>query len=199
MDALILTETHKWLGISLESWLTIAAIVAGPILALYFQRLLDAIREKHNRQLRVFRELMITRSMRLSARHVEALNAVPLEFENKGKDKKILAAWKQYLDHLNTDSTKDPMTWSNKGAELIVELLLEMATRVRFQTEKPRIEREIYLPQLFNTIETEQNALRQWLLELLDGTGRRKLPIAMFEQRFPDVTPPAKPRAPESK
>jgi hypothetical protein len=25
------------------------------------------------------------------------------------------------------------------------------------------------------------------VLELLDGTGRRKIPIAMFEQKFPDL------------
>ncbi len=179
----------KWLGISLESWLTIAAIVVGPILALYFQRLLDSIREKHNRQLRVFRELMITRSQRLSQRHVEALNAVLLEFKNKGKDKNILAAWKVYLDHLGTDSTKDARAWTRRAAELFLEIIYEMSKRVGFKIEKLRIENEIYLPQLFNIIETEQTALRKELLEVLNGTGSRKIPVAVFEQRFPDIKP----------
>ncbi len=32
-----------------------------------------------------------------------------------------------------------------------------------------------------------QHSLRRQLLELLDGSGRRKIPIAAFEQKFPDL------------
>ena len=66
MDAPTAVETHRWLGISLEGWLTIAAVVVGPILALAAQRVLDNLREQLTRQVRVFRELMIT----LSPRHL---------------------------------------------------------------------------------------------------------------------------------
>ncbi|HLJ41627.1 MAG TPA: DUF6680 family protein [Candidatus Acidoferrales bacterium] len=178
------------LGISLESWLTIAAIVAGPFLALLFQRWLDSLREARNRQLRVFRELMITRSQRLTSRHVEALNAVPLEFRSAGKDKKIFDAWKAYLEHLGTDATKEPPVWIQKGGALLVELLYEMSQRLGPKLEKSRIEKEVYLPQLFNVVENEQAALRQHFLELLDGKGTRKLPVAVFEQKFPDINLP---------
>lgn len=181
------TPVHSWLGISLESWLTIGAIVLGPILALYAQRLLDDRRTAHERQLRVFRELMITRTQRLSARHVEALNAVPLEFADKGKDKEVIRKWKTYLDHLGTDSSKDQNTWMTTGTGLLVDLLYEMAAVVGFNTDKIKIGHEIYLPQLFNTIETEQTALRQRLLEVLDGSGLRKIPVAVFETQFPDL------------
>lgn len=191
MDAPITTAViHKWIGISLESWLTIAAVVVGPILALMAQRVLDSIRETHNRQLHVFRELMITRSLRLSPRHVEALNAVPLEFKDKGKDVKTIAAWKAYLLHLGTDSSKDYGAWTKTGAVLLIDLLFEMSKRVGFKIEKLRIETEIYLPQFFNVLETEQNALRKELLEVLNGTGSRKIPVAVFEQKFPDIELP---------
>jgi len=190
MDAPTAVEAHKWLGITLEGWLTIAAVILGPILALYAQRWLDDFRERRERQVRVFRELMITRSTRLSPRHVEALNVVPLEFENKGKEKKVLVAWKAYLDHLGTDSSKDLPAWVKTGIGLLIDLLHEMSQCLGYTFEKLSIEKEIYLPQLFNTLEQEQNTLRQRLLELMDGTGRRKLPIATFEQGFPDVKLP---------
>src|SRR5579862_8591689 len=117
---------HTWLGISLEAWLTIVAIILGPILALGAQRVLDWLREKRNRKLRLFRELMVTRYMRLSPRHVEALNMVPLEFKNEGNEKKVLDAWKEYLDHLGTDSTQDTNAWAKTGFDLLVDLLFEM-------------------------------------------------------------------------
>ena len=183
-------ETHKWLGISLEGWLTIAAVVVGPILALAAQRVLDNLREEHTRQERVFRELMITRAQRLSPRHVEALNAVPLEFRKTHKNKKILGAWKAYLDHLGTDSNKDLAAWVRTGTEKLVELLYVMSQRVGPKLEKLSIETEVYLPTMFNTIEAQQTAVRQQILEVLDGRGTRKIPVAVFEQKFPDIVPP---------
>jgi hypothetical protein len=193
VDAPAITEIHKWLGITLEGWLTIAAVVIGPILALGAQRVLDNLRERHERQVRLFRELMVTRSSRLSARHVEALNGVPLEFEDSGKEMRVITAWKTYLDHLGTDATKDGATWNRVGGELLVELLYEISRRVGYTFEKPRIIGEVYLPQLFNTLEVEQTALRQRLLELTDGKGTRKLPVAIFETRFPDLVDESKP------
>jgi len=187
---------HSWIGISLESWLTIAAVILGPILALYTQRLLDNRRAKHDRQLRVFRELMITRTQRLSPRHVEALNAVPLEFEDKGKGKNVIQKWKAYLDHLGTDSSKDSDAWVTTGTDLLVNMLYEMARAVGFNTDKIKIGHQIYLPQLFDTIEREETALRQQLLEVLNGSGARKIPIAVFETRFPDLIDQPKTKLP---
>lgn len=187
MDAVAVTGMHEWMGVSLESWLTIVAIVLGPILALYAQRVLDSFREKRRRQILIFRELMITRYTRLSPRYVEALNAVPIEFENRGRQKRVLDKWKECLDHLGTDSTKDPNAWSVRGFDLVVDLLYEMSQCLGYDFEKLRIKREAYLPQMFADIEAQQHALRRQLLELTDGTGKRKLPVAVFEQKFPDL------------
>lgn len=187
MYASALVEGRILLGISVESWLTIAAIILGPILALFAQRALDDFRETHERQVRLFRELMITRSTRLSPRHVEALNAVPLEFKNGTRNRSVLGAWKTYIEHLGSDSTKDADGWNRRSTELLVELLYEISERVGLPIEKLSIENEVYLPRLFNIVETEQTALRKYLLEVLNGTGGRKIPVAVFEQRFPDL------------
>jgi hypothetical protein len=188
--ASVAAEMHGWLGISLESWLTIAAILLSPFLAIFAQKQIDRLREKRNLQIRIFRELMVTRNSTLSPRHVEALNAVPLEFGDEGKEKEVLDAWKEYLDHLGTDSTKDPQGWAARGFDLLVEVLHKMSGCLGYKFERLRIKKEGYVPKYFRDLESEQNRLRQQLLELTDGTGRRKLPVATFEQKFPDVKPP---------
>jgi hypothetical protein len=177
-------------NISIESWLTIAAILLGPILALYAQRLLDSFREKRRRQRWVFRELMITRYTRLSPRYVEALNAVPIEFGGRGGEKHVVEKWKECLDHLGTDSKKNPGAWSQTSFELVIDLLFEMSKCLGYNFERLEIKREAYLPQMFADIEAQQHALRRQLLELTDGSGRRKLPVAVFEQGFPDLAQP---------
>ena len=74
-----------------------------------------------------------------------------------------------------------------KRGELLVELLYEMSQRLGPRLDKSRIEKEVYLPQLFNVVENEQTALRQRFLELLDGKGTRKLPVSVFNKDFPDI------------
>ena len=101
------TQQVMWFGIRLEGWLVIAAVILGPILALWAQRYSERRREERARKLSLFRELMATRTTRLSGRHVEALNHIDLEFDLKKKaDAEVLAAWKMYLDALS-DTPKD--------------------------------------------------------------------------------------------
>jgi hypothetical protein len=52
----------------------------GPVLAVQAQRWVEGFREKKARRLTVFRTLMATRALNLSTAHVEALNAVPIDF-----------------------------------------------------------------------------------------------------------------------
>src|SRR5713226_6708302 len=92
-----------WWGLPPEIWLSIATIVAvilGPVVAIQVEKRLEARREKKNRKLQIFRELMVTRMSRLSPRHVEALNGVQMEFSDEGVEKKVLDAWKLYMTHL---------------------------------------------------------------------------------------------------
>lgn len=74
--------------------MTVLAVVAGPILALYIQSKLNIGREKRERRTHVFKTLMATRATRLSADHVVALNMIDVEFYgNKTEDKAVIRAW----------------------------------------------------------------------------------------------------------
>jgi hypothetical protein len=79
------------------------ATVMGPILAVQAQKIIERHREKRHRQIWIFRTLMATRAAALSAGHVEALNAVPIEFY---RTKKIVDSWKEYLDYLSQQQVR---------------------------------------------------------------------------------------------
>ena len=60
-------------------WITVLAIVVGPILALLAQRALDSLREEKRRQ-KLYFTLMSTRAAWLSNEHVQALNSIDIVF-----------------------------------------------------------------------------------------------------------------------
>lgn len=94
--------TDQWLVI-VSAAASVAAIVASPIIALEVQKHLDEGRAARERKLSIFRKLMTTRATTMSPAHVEALNAIEVEFyATSGPDKKVLDAWRMYNDHLTS-------------------------------------------------------------------------------------------------
>ncbi|WP_375543587.1 DUF6680 family protein [Leisingera caerulea] len=80
-------------------WSELAIVCAtflGPVLAVQIQKWLEKNRGVKERRLAIFRSLMATRAARLSAEHVQALNAVPVEYYGTGNSlRKINEAWKR--------------------------------------------------------------------------------------------------------
>ena len=68
------------LNMQAKEWVTVAAIIIGPILAIQIQKILDNLREKKKRRITIFKTLMSTRATRLNKEHVEALNMIDIEF-----------------------------------------------------------------------------------------------------------------------
>lgn len=130
---------------------------------------------------------MITRSARLTARHVEALNGIQMEFsEKRKKEKPVLDAWNLYMNHLNTPAGNDLSGWIARGTDLLVEMLYQMGMALGFDFPKVKIQRDVYIPQYFGEIESEQNELRKAALAVFKGD--RSLPV---EVRDTSSGPPA--------
>lgn len=168
------------------SVITIFAIYYGPIKALKIQRALDAEREGRNRKLQVFKTLMSNRVTRLSPAYVQALNLIDVEFTESGeKEKAVRDAWRElndlYANFKNTANAQD------KANDLNATLLAAMGKCLGYEFDKVYLKKGGYYPEFLYNVEVELHSLRKLLLELLDGTGRRKLPIATFEQKFPDL------------
>jgi len=64
-------------------------------------------------------------------------------------------------------------------------MLYEMAESLGYHFDKVTIKRNAYNPKLWGEIELEQHAIRKKFLEVLDG--KRRLPVAVFEEKFPDL------------
>ena len=69
------------------SAITIAAIIAAPIIALRVQWKGDEEREKRGRKTWIFKTLMSYRATRLNANFVQALNMIDLEFIDDSEKK----------------------------------------------------------------------------------------------------------------
>jgi Family of unknown function (DUF6680) len=168
------------------SAVTIFAIYYGPISALKVQRKLDEEREARTRKLYIFKTLMSYRATRMSPLYVQALNLIDVEFtENNEEERAVRNTWKELVDlYSNFKTTQNAV---EKADDLNAALLAAMGKSLGYDFDTVHLKKGAYYPEYLGNVELEQHSLRRMVLELLDGGGKRKLPIAMFEQKFPDL------------
>jgi hypothetical protein len=196
-------------------WLTLLAIVVGPISAVFVTRWVDARRERHTRRMEIFKTLMRTRRTPMYPEHVGALNLIELEFY---RDKTVLAQWRDLFQHFGTvhvrrqdeivddntpaderaaRDTRFALRLYNERQSLLAKLLHAMAKVLKFKVEQLEIFEGGYTPQGWQDIETEQMIVRRLFADI--GAGRRVFPIGVFY--FPGQsdasTPPAVEKQPE--
>lgn len=151
-------------------YLTIAAIIIGPILAVQVEKFLQRNRDSKYRRLNIFKTLMATRGSSLSFAHVEALNRIDLEFSANNKYVKVIAAWKEYFDNLgHKKETKEELTiWVARNEELLANLLYEMGQSLGYKFDKVLIKRNIYSPIGHAKVEQENELIRKGLLDIIN-------------------------------
>ena len=141
---------------------------------------------------------MATRATRISPRHVDALNAIEVEFSSKG-DKRVLDAWRLYLDHLGVEMS-DKQRWRDKANDLLTDLLYEMSRALQYDFDKLALKKNVYFPEAHGDFEMDQYLLRKYVVEMMAGkrpiwtgifTGDRPLDIrsAGETQGIPDSPP----------
>lgn len=161
----------QWLTI-ITAVVSVVAVLASPIIALEVQKRLDDRRAIRERKMSIFRKLMTTRATQMAPAHVEALNGIEVEFyATSGPDKKVLDAWRLYVNHLNTSSAEGEalMRWVEKKNSLMTDLLYQMAQSLGYDIDKVTIQNNAYHPKGFVEIETEQHALRKAALAVFSG------------------------------
>lgn len=164
--------------IKLTDILIIAATILGPILAVQAQKWLERDREIKNQRLHVFKTLMATRASNISHAHVQAINAVPIEFYgNSSKLKEINSKWKVYFEHLNkgVDWT---VGWEDRRQELLYELLLLMSQYLGYDFDEVEI-KKVYAPQGHAALESDQEIIRRGLVGLFKSNI--SLPVSIVE------------------
>lgn len=160
---------------TIADWLMITAVLLGPIIAVRLTRYLDNKKEIRERKLNIFKTLMATRAYAVSWDHVMTLNKIDLEFDKSNKkEKAVIEAWKEYLDLLGNKVITGE-AWDIKRADLLVELLHKMAKVLNYDFDKTHIKNSSYSPIAHGKMEDEQSAVRQGVIEILEG--KRVLPM----------------------
>jgi uncharacterized protein DUF6680 len=133
-------------------YVTIAAIVLGPVLALLMQRVLDWIRRHEEARKRLYFTLMGTRALFTSNEHVQALNSIDVMFS---KDQEIRDLWRKCLDHLATD--ENTPGWNDRLIDLRADLYQAIGNKVGFRYTTDYIKRGIYFPKFHSNVLLNQN------------------------------------------
>ena len=160
-----------------SDWLMILAVLLAPVVAIQVSVYLAGRAQKRQQRLTIFRTLMTTRAARMAFDHVNALNMIDVEFAGNDKaSKAVRAAWKAYLDHLNS-GTEATEVWNARSEDLFVDLLHTMAVSLGYEFDKTHIRRNAYYPKGYGENEWDQLVIRRGIRELLEG--KRVLPVWM--------------------
>jgi hypothetical protein len=160
------------ISIKLGDLAIVFATLLGPILAIQIQKYFDRRGETNRRQVAVFRALMATRATPNSPEHVNALNAVPLEFH---KVAGVTGAWSDLLMHLNTDSAGNHDQWRQTHIARFLALLKAMGAHLKYEFRDAEFQDHAYFPHWQGALMNEQELLRKGLVNLV--TGKSALPM----------------------
>lgn len=156
-------------------WITVAAIVLGPILALFAQRALDWIREKKKQRVQLYLTAMAHRGMWLHADSVRALNSIDTIFD-KRRDKPVREAWSAVLAQARIPRPQDPdrlgqQAWEDRLLDLRVDLYQLLGSAVGYDHTVDYIKTQIYMPQHYGDVELELMQIRKGLAKAITDDG----------------------------
>jgi hypothetical protein len=153
----------------------VAAIVLGPMLALFAQRLLDWLRERRNRRVDLYLTAMAFRNTWLHQDSVRALNSINTIFD-KRSDKRVRDAWAAVVAQANiprppdTDQTGQ-QGWDNRLLDLRVDLYQLLGSVVGYDHTVDYIKHQSYTPQYYVDAELEQIQIRKGLAQAITKDG----------------------------
>lgn len=182
----------------MNTGLMIIAIIAGPILAVQAQKWIEKLTRRRQAKEALFKTLMSTRGARLSPAHVQALNMIDIEFYgNRKKNKKVVDAWRLYLDQLftcprdsqSTDYKVKLNAWTIKSADVFDDMLFEMATALGYKFDKVLLKRGAYTPTGYGETEDDQWIIRKGLVDL--SLGLKSIPIHVVEPPLTKAVEPS--------
>ncbi|MHB1271981.1 MAG: DUF6680 family protein [Rhodanobacter sp.] len=172
---------------------TVFATLMGPILAVQAQKALEFARERQNRKVWVFTQLMMTRQQRLSPDHVRALNLIDVTFygykvfgifrHRSDADEEVINAWKTYRTRLV--AKPEDMSWElwgSKHTESFFALLKTMAIATGYKFADAELETSSYAPQAYANREAQEEIIRDLAVKVLHGDQAISLNIAAFPE-----------------
>jgi hypothetical protein len=164
----------------------VIATLAGPVLAVQAQKFIERSRETRSRKLNIFHTLMATRGLKAASfEHVQALNSIDIVFNSKkNKEKKIISAWSEYLDHLNNfpqdNDDHGQRLWNQRSTDLLVAMLQAIGSSLGYDFTSVQLKRGVYYPRGHDEDIAARIALRHMLTQLSKGTWSLPLDVRSF-------------------
>ena len=154
----------------------IVATLLGPVFAVQAQVWLERGRELQRRRMRVFFTLM-AEGRSISGAHIDALNAVPLEFADRKAPQidEIRTAWKVYINHTWKDVAQP--SWEQDRQRLYNDLLIKMGKFLGYKLDSVELEMEHYSPTGKVRAASDEETIRQQLARILKGEAA--MPMAV--------------------
>ncbi|MPT47110.1 MAG: hypothetical protein E2598_01665 [Sphingobium sp.] len=160
----------------------IIATLAGPVLAVQAQKWLEKSRAINDRRNHIFRVLMATRAARLSPGHVEALNAIPVEFYGRSKKlKPIVDDWHTYLDTLENKGNLEGQVLAVARQNAFMDMLHKISIFLGYSFNRSELEKDVYYPEGHKVIEDDQELIRRGFAAMF----KEELAIPMAVKEFP--------------
>ena len=182
--------------------ITILAIIAGPILAVWASEVRAARQARRKRQENIFLALMTTRTTVLATRHVEALNTIEIAFSaKKKKERAILDSWVQYLAHLGTEYTpENHATWDGLRETHLIDLLQKMGGFLSYNFDAVNLKKNSYFPKGHGHVANDDESIRHGMAEIMRGSKSFRMEVtAMPPFYYANAQPPTVTRPEVSK
>jgi hypothetical protein len=168
-------------------WITVAAIIVGPVFALFAQRVLDWLREEKNRRVNLYFTAMATRATWLNTDSLQALNSIDTVF-HKRNDKPIREAWAKVIAHAYTPQP-DPAEgegfrrWNDRMFDLRIDLYQLLGAAVGYNHTIDYLKTQFYYPQYHVDAEEQGVAIRKQLAKAITNDGLKVVLVQPEEPR----------------
>jgi len=170
--------------------LTVLAIIAAPITALWVQRKGDDRRAARARKEAIFRTLWTNRARPAYITRVDALNMIDVEFFG---ERKILDAWADLFAHYKSDYKGEGVSEAEqirRHSEKYASLLYEIAQSLGYTMGKTHIRDDIYRPDIHNEVDAIDLQTRRLTRDIMVALNSMDaLPVRFI----PPNNAPAKP------
>jgi hypothetical protein len=186
MIALIFAEAPTHWGLTAAEWITIAAIVVGPILAVVTQLVWQRTISKRDQKLNVFGTMMSLRGTPLHPDFIKVANFIDVLYY---KNQVVRRKWGDVLAHLSSDAYK-PENFNAQAFErfkdLLSELLNEMARDLGYEYDHLDFKERAWTPLWHVAADEEWAALRKGFVQALNHQSS----LAITAYPLPAVPPP---------
>jgi len=150
-------------NMNLIDCIAIVSILCSPLVAIFVSIWYQNRKEKRQAKMDIFKNLIAYRKQYpIPMAFVAALNQIDIMFH---KDKKVIAAWKSYLESLNPESSSF-QSHDNR----LLDLLDEMAKSLGYKNLKQTTYADFYSPQQFSNQVVSQQELYNEVMRVLKNS-----------------------------